>query len=114
MILAGTPFFKKSTLDKYSSPSSSSWVALRVGGKKGQKGCEANNVWNIRGLVRESRNRHAHPRRTDQGGDKNKEVLMTSRKIWTYFFGNGDEENAGYRVTDKRWDDLGVRLIRPS
>jgi hypothetical protein len=30
MMLAGTPFFKKSTLDKYSWPSSSSWVALTV------------------------------------------------------------------------------------
>jgi len=30
MILAGTPFFRKSTLDKYSWPRSSSWVALFV------------------------------------------------------------------------------------
>ena len=30
MMLAGIPFFKKSILDRYSCPNSSSWVALTI------------------------------------------------------------------------------------
>ena len=63
-------------------------------------------IFNARKLVRETRHRHAHPRRTYQAREEDEQVGMTTGEVFPYLLSNGDEEDTGDRVADKCRDNL--------
>ena len=58
--------------------------------------------YNLRSLVREARDGHAHPGGADEAGDEDEEVrLVPARHVLPDLLRNRDEEHARDRVADK-------------